>query len=116
MTTDDLARLFTGSSVSSSATTVDFGAEPEAVKDDTNDPSPRVEESPLGFNPSGGSGIDLSQAPLEPTKQPPGCPPHPLFSVEQLGVDRRLIVNRKRQLKMYRVWMQGKFKKIPSVR
>ena len=35
----------------------------------------------------------------------------PLFSIEQLGVDRRLIVNRKRQLKMYRVWVQGKFKK-----
>ncbi|KAI0792218.1 S-adenosyl-L-methionine-dependent methyltransferase [Abortiporus biennis] len=37
--------------------------------------------------------------------------PHPLFNIEQLGVDRRLIVNRKRQLKMYRVWMQGKFRK-----
>jgi len=40
------------------------------------------------------------------------CPPHPLFATEQLGVDRRLIVNRKRQLKMYRVWMQGKFRKL----
>lgn len=39
---------------------------------------------------------------------------HPLFSVQQLGADRRLLVNRKRQLKMYRVWMQGKFKKLPS--
>ncbi|RPD64512.1 methyltransferase [Lentinus tigrinus ALCF2SS1-7] len=37
---------------------------------------------------------------------------HPLFSIQQLGVDRRLIVNRKRQLKMYRVWMQGKFCKL----
>lgn len=43
---------------------------------------------------------------------PPGCPAHPLFSAEQLGVDRRLLVNRKRQIKMYRVWMQGKFKKL----
>jgi tRNAThr (cytosine32-N3)-methyltransferase len=42
----------------------------------------------------------------------PSYPPHPLFKVEQLGVDRRLLVNRKRQLKMYRVWMQGKFRKI----
>ncbi|KAG5637847.1 hypothetical protein H0H81_002984 [Sphagnurus paluster] len=40
------------------------------------------------------------------------CPAHPLFTTEQLGVDRRLLVNRKRQLKMYRVWMQGKFRKI----
>lgn len=38
--------------------------------------------------------------------------PHPLFVAGQLGVDRRLLVNRKRQLKMYRVWMQGKFVKI----
>lgn len=35
--------------------------------------------------------------------------PHPLFVAEQLGIDRRLLVNRKRQLKMYRVWMQAKF-------
>lgn len=35
----------------------------------------------------------------------------PLFTAEQLGVDRRLLVNRKRQLKMYRVWMQGQFRK-----
>ncbi|KAF5373355.1 hypothetical protein D9615_007360 [Tricholomella constricta] len=40
------------------------------------------------------------------------CPAHPLFTIEQLGVDRRLLVNRKRQLKMYRVWMQGKFRKV----
>ena len=37
---------------------------------------------------------------------------YPLFKIEQLGVDRRLLVNRKRQLKMYRVWMQGKFRKL----
>ncbi|TRM58721.1 S-adenosyl-L-methionine-dependent methyltransferase [Schizophyllum amplum] len=42
----------------------------------------------------------------------PGCPAQPMFDVEQLGVDRRLIVNRKRKLKMYRVWMQGKFRKL----
>ncbi|KZT00582.1 methyltransferase [Laetiporus sulphureus 93-53] len=40
---------------------------------------------------------------------------HPLFAIQQLGVDRRLIVNRKRQLKMYRVWMQAKLRKlVPS--
>lgn len=29
----------------------------------------------------------------------------------QLGVDRRLLLNRKRQLKMFRVWMQGRWRK-----
>jgi tRNAThr (cytosine32-N3)-methyltransferase len=45
-----------------------------------------------------------------PSSSSPSSPSSvPRFSIEQLGVDRRLIVNRKRQLKMYRVWMQGKF-------
>lgn len=30
---------------------------------------------------------------------------------KQLGVDRRLLMNRKRRLKMYRMWMQGVWKK-----
>ncbi|KAM0335730.1 hypothetical protein ACHAQA_000780 [Verticillium albo-atrum] len=34
-----------------------------------------------------------------------------LFEIEDLGVDRRMLVNRARKLRMYRCWMQGKFKK-----
>lgn len=33
------------------------------------------------------------------------------FEILKLGVDRRLIVNRQRKLKMYRCWMQGRFQK-----
>jgi tRNAThr (cytosine32-N3)-methyltransferase len=33
------------------------------------------------------------------------------FGVINLGVDRRLLVNRAKQLKMYRSWMQGRFRK-----
>ncbi|KAI9924591.1 hypothetical protein ASPWEDRAFT_111852 [Aspergillus wentii DTO 134E9] len=34
-----------------------------------------------------------------------------VFEIAKLGIDRRLIVNRQRKLKMYRCWMQGHFKK-----
>lgn len=33
------------------------------------------------------------------------------FSEHKIGTDRRLLVNRKKQLKMYRNWLQGVFKK-----
>ncbi|KAF7956453.1 hypothetical protein EAE96_003794 [Botrytis aclada] len=38
------------------------------------------------------------------------------FNIIDLGVDRRLLVNRAKELKMYRCWMQGRFKKksLPS--
>ncbi|KAI0794363.1 methyltransferase [Fomes fomentarius] len=64
-------------------------------------------DTPKHTPPKAGAVHPILQTPL-PLKE--GA--HPLFAVEQLGVDRRLIVNRKRQLKMYRVWMQGKFRKL----
>jgi len=56
---------------------------------------------------------DPSAHPTHPSLRDPAALglAHPLFIAEQLGVDRRLLVNRKRQLKMYRVWMQGKFRR-----
>ncbi|KAL8699533.1 MAG: hypothetical protein Q9201_005961 [Fulgogasparrea decipioides] len=33
------------------------------------------------------------------------------FEIASLGVDRRLLINRHKQLKMYRCWMQGRFRK-----
>lgn len=38
----------------------------------------------------------------------------PAFEVVHLGADRRMLVNRKRKLKMYRCWMQGLFQKPQS--
>ena len=35
----------------------------------------------------------------------------PNFHLLNLGVDRRMLVNRQRKLKMYRCWMQGHFQK-----
>ncbi|KAI0408181.1 S-adenosyl-L-methionine-dependent methyltransferase [Xylaria palmicola] len=56
----------------------------------------------------------------EKSETPPVSPPQapialkteaPLFDIQELGVDRRLLVNRAKKLKMYRCWMQGRFKK-----
>jgi len=38
-----------------------------------------------------------------------------LFDIVDLAVDRRMLVNRQRKLKMYRCWMQGRFRKSVSV-
>ncbi|KAL7797450.1 S-adenosyl-L-methionine-dependent methyltransferase [Trichoderma ceciliae] len=35
----------------------------------------------------------------------------PRFMIEKLGVDRRLLVNRAEKIKMYRCWLQGRFRK-----
>lgn len=40
--------------------------------------------------------------------------PETPFNIINLDVDRRLIVNRQRRLKMYRCWMQGRFQKPPE--
>lgn len=37
--------------------------------------------------------------------------PAPVFEIVSLGVDRRLLVNRQKQLQMHRCWMQGLFRK-----
>lgn len=42
--------------------------------------------------------------------QNPHTPP-PVFQVAHIGVDRRMLVNRQRRLKMYRCWMQAVFRK-----
>ncbi|KAI8633091.1 methyltransferase [Xylariaceae sp. FL1651] len=34
-----------------------------------------------------------------------------LFDIEELGVDRRMLVNRAKKIKMYRCWLQGRFRK-----
>ena len=45
--------------------------------------------------------------------KPDGLPPtlKHAFEIVSLGVDRRMLVNRQKQLKMYRCWIQGHFRK-----
>ncbi|KAH7318745.1 S-adenosyl-L-methionine-dependent methyltransferase [Stachybotrys elegans] len=39
------------------------------------------------------------------------APEAPKFEIENLGIDRRLLVNRAMKIKMYRCWLQGRFRK-----
>ncbi|KFG85283.1 putative Actin-binding protein ABP140 [Metarhizium anisopliae] len=41
----------------------------------------------------------------------PDNPDMPQFEIENLGIDRRLLINRAEKLKMYRCWLQGRFRK-----
>jgi tRNAThr (cytosine32-N3)-methyltransferase len=63
-----------------------------------------------GGEPSGPGGPSESS---ESSKPPAGDVEgrQPSFEIEELGVDRRLLVNRAKQLKMYRCWIQGRFRK-----
>ncbi|KAI9671514.1 MAG: hypothetical protein M1817_003566 [Caeruleum heppii] len=58
---------------------------------------------------SDGTTEDISSPPRSNTP-----PPHH-FEVVDLGVDRRLLVNRQKKLKMYRCWLQGRFRKPTEV-
>lgn len=126
--------MFTGSRASSSQTTVRTTEETMDSQDREEDGGTSI--SSPSFPPSHNSASPASFA--EPPADQSTCSPEvpapaalpatihpnllvplascpPLFTIEQLGIDRRLLVNRKRQLKMYRVWMQGKFKKLSGV-
>lgn len=139
MILDELALMFTGSRALASQVTntlsTDIAEDDGESSLNFSSPEPRLEqdiESPSINNTVNNDRLD-SQTPItelstinssakaqmpnvwvHPKLLSPfsGCHPHPLFTIEQLGIDRRLLVNRKRQLKMYRVWMQGKFRKI----
>ena len=79
----------------------------DGAEDDRADaPTPSLNSPPPSPDPDGADSI-------HPSLRDPAALglAHPLFAIEQLGIDRRLLVNRKRQLKMYRVWMQGKFRR-----
>lgn len=125
---DELALLFTGARVPASFRTTDT----ETVEDeDEGAHTPSAPSTPAPSTPAQPSSPAPPSVsrPTTPSAAPAAQPRtggavHPLllepaegaegarFAIEQLGVDRRLLVNRKRQLKMYRVWMQGKFRKL----
>ena len=108
MVVDELSLIFTGSRTTPNSdikTTTTTEVEDDAGAGEgsgTSTPIPGEgieEQTPLTM-----------KAEIHPILLRPSSP-KTLFAAEKLGIDRRLIVNRKRQLKMYRVWMQGVFRK-----
>lgn len=115
---DELTLIFTGTRASLNqkiSKTVEIIDETqESPSDSSMSPMPELEDSEHLQPPaSEDRSTSRSEVVIHPNLLKPLAVhlPHPLFVVNQLGVDRRLLVNRKRQLKMYRVWMQGSFKK-----
>lgn len=110
---DELALIFTDARPTSAQKTSNTLETVEEAQDGSCD-------DPLTLSPYSGSRDDQisgghsppPEVVIHPSLLRPH-PPRPPFIIEQLGVDRRLLVNRKRQLKMYRVWVQGKFRKCP---
>lgn len=112
---DDLAIIFTGAPAP--ATTETTSTAVEESEGGTSGATTPAEQTGT-TTPLESAISPLRETPGEPDEPLPAPDPltlqHPLFDIEQLGVDNRLIVNRKRQLKMHRVWMQGKFIKLPN--
>ncbi|KAJ7105113.1 methyltransferase [Mycena crocata] len=73
-------------------------------------PPPPSEEASLPSEETTPPPISVATPQIHPSLL--SSPPPALFETEQLGIDRRLLLNRKRQVKMYRVWMQAKFRKL----
>ncbi|KAI6130187.1 S-adenosyl-L-methionine-dependent methyltransferase [Pisolithus croceorrhizus] len=113
---DELALIFTGTRPTSAQKTCNTVQIAEENGDDSYNGSltlsahSECHDDRISRDLPPSSGVEIHPILLRP--RVPHLPSPP-FSIEQLGVDRRLLVNRKRQLKMYRVWVQGKFRKSP---
>jgi len=133
--TDDLAKIFTGAPVPETTETTSTTVEnTEAETPGTATPLGHEPQQSVRVSPASTPAVETSVKPEESSQSSPSkdtseertetpepeqlAAPHPstlnhpLFDIAQLGVDNRLIVNRKRQIKMHRVWMQGKFIKL----
>ena len=84
----------------------------EADEESTSSP-PAQQLSELSLNGSGPLEGD-QKTPEQPSgaeATPSPQSPRPAFEIVHFGIDRRMLVNRQRRLKMYRCWMQAVFRK-----
>lgn len=76
----------------------------EAAPEQTPNPAP-CENSPSPPQP------DSAPEPAPEPNPASHTPTPPRFEIVSLGADRRLLVNRQKQLQMHRCWLQGRFRK-----
>ncbi|CAK5273811.1 unnamed protein product [Mycena citricolor] len=94
---DELSLLFTGARPTLAAEVISTTMDEDDAEDSIS------EQVPVTAQPG-------SEPRIHPSLL--ASPPSNLFTAVQLGVDRRLLLNRKRQVKMYRCWMQAKFRRV----
>ncbi|TKA52917.1 hypothetical protein B0A53_04220 [Rhodotorula sp. CCFEE 5036] len=94
VTESESGELSTSTAPSLSSALADLSVAPSAVAS----PSTSRPDSPVARPARGGGGGGETLTPYR-------------LDLLQLGVDRRLLLNRKRQIKMFRVWMQGRWRK-----
>ncbi|KAJ7221892.1 methyltransferase [Mycena rebaudengoi] len=107
---DELSLLFTGARAQPSQ---QANIVTEVVEEESEDGTPDPVSDAASVPDHDSDAVNPEPPQIHPSLL--SSPPPPLFATEQLGVDRRLLLNRKRQLKMYRVWMQAKFRKLNNV-
>jgi tRNAThr (cytosine32-N3)-methyltransferase len=121
---DELALLFTGSKAPASAHTKATPSSECSTDPDGDDTSPPISDPDPGLA-TPASPIQRQEPQIHPLlssslssdsessrSDHSAQVSHPLFSIDHLGLDRRLIVNRKRRVTMYRIWVQGSFQKV----
>ncbi|KAF3005763.1 hypothetical protein E8E13_007043 [Curvularia kusanoi] len=119
---DELKRIWGGEKAAASDN-VPSGDEPSKTESETpaDEPSTATstpQQPPTTTTSSSNDDAQLAQSTQHLTVSPSPAQdnavpvsPRPEFDIPHFGVDRRMLVNRQRRLKMYRCWMQAVFKK-----
>lgn len=95
-----------------------WGGKAEAedrVEEDEDSKGEEATDTSSDYTNSNGDALDSAEAKAEQNGDDHAPASEYPFEIVSLGVDRRMLVNRQKQLKMYRCWIQGRFKKPDAV-
>ena len=84
------------------------------AESESSPPSRQLSDMTLSSSRPEGSSSEEQTTSQEPSSSDAASTPQsprPAFEIVHFGIDRRMLVNRQRRLKMYRCWMQAVFRK-----